>query len=87
MYQYQLAKKEIDSDSVKASQTASSDVTIPKVTPSEPSAAYGSVNSQMVKTLPPQKSSAQATFFNNFVVESTDRNGRTSLRQIIATDR
>ena len=40
----------------------------------------------MTKTLPVQKHSAQNNFFNNFVVESVDQNGRTSLRQIVSTD-
>ena len=28
-----------------------------------------------------------AEFFNNFVVESVDKNGRTSMRQIVSSDR
>ena len=41
----------------------------------------------MTKTLPLQSnSSAKNNFFNNFVVESLDQNGRTSLRQIVSTD-
>ena len=41
----------------------------------------------MTKTLPIGKDSAKTNFFNNFVVESIDENGRTSLRKIVGTDR
>ena len=40
----------------------------------------------MTKTLPLTKDSAKSNFFNNFVVEGVDSNGRTSLRQIVGTD-
>ena len=42
----------------------------------------------MTKTLPlEKKNSVKLNFFNNFVIESVDQNGRTSLRQVISTDR
>jgi len=43
----------------------------------------------MTKTLPVNKnhSAKNANFFNNFVVEGIDQNGRTSLRQIVSNDK
>ena len=40
----------------------------------------------MTKTLPLTKDSAKTDFFKNFVVESVDNQGRTSMRQIVSTD-
>ena len=98
MLQSQLAKKEIESDSVKVSSTSSDGVAAHNLAnpahqvASEASLAYGAGQSHllyaaMTKTLPVQKDSAKSNFFSNFVIESVDQEGRTSLRQIVSTDK